>query len=475
MNLPRFVGMSVLIWLINGRNEMKRWMDRYYLSLTFIDDLADHFNYSLTLVYNSFQIYFGALGNYYFQQFLNKLNLNFGTPPNDISPDNDSRVFVMGSQNGNSALGRPELTGTMQANIPREILNIPVGEHIVKAVCGMDTAMVLTNLGHVYGWGKNSLGCLGQGHALAITAPLLLTADIASDIFSGHGAVSDRFWYKRASDNKIFGAGENASSCLRANNAVVDSDIWVECFTAALAENVVSVQGGSDWTILLCANGAVYVVGSNLYGQCFPGGGAADYRTLQLVANNGRYVCAGNSSCAYITIAGVLYVWGRNFSGSLGDNTMVDKNVLTEPLWAGGTPVVAKVKMDRYSLNDDFTIVLATNGDVYTIGRNDQGQKGNGATNVRQNDIPYKIPAIKASRIGAFNKSVHAIITPNKLYNWGISSNAWAFTEAHGLLTAILVPIESHISIFKKSITYCKTSFTMAVIACNNQTITDTD
>jgi alpha-tubulin suppressor-like RCC1 family protein len=93
----------------------------------------------------------------------------------------------------------------------------------------------------------------------------------------------------------------------------------------------------------------------------------------------------------------LLYSWGRNSAGQLGDGTVANKS---SPVQVGALDDWAKVSAGSYE-----SASLKTDGTIWTWGRNDQGQLGHGDT-VRRSS-PVQVGALTnwasisiSSRIG---------------------------------------------------------------------------
>uniref|UniRef100_A0A915C643 HECT domain-containing protein n=1 Tax=Parascaris univalens TaxID=6257 RepID=A0A915C643_PARUN len=156
-----------------------------------------------------------------------------------------------------------------------------------------------------------------------------------------------------------------------------------------MALPVVQVNAGSDYYVALTVSGAMFVWGSNEYGQL----GTSDNKertkpaeVTTLHSLNVVHVACGHSHTVALTHEGRLFVCGSDSCGQLGSgrkapsqNTML---AVTEML---GTHVT------RVACGRCHTLALA-GGKMYTFGLNSSGQLGSG--NVRSQVTPRPIDAL---------------------------------------------------------------------------------
>lgn len=98
------------------------------------------------------------------------------------------------------------------------------------------------------------------------------------------------------------------------------------------------------------------------------------------ILENIRSVFAQGSHAAAIDESGVLYVWGNNEYGQVGNGTT--ENVLQ--------PVKILDHVAGYTDGWDYAAAVTEKGELYTWGYSMLGQTGNGKTDVLQKE-PVKI------------------------------------------------------------------------------------
>ena len=125
---------------------------------------------------------------------------------------------------------------------------------------------------------------------------------------------------------------------------------------------------------------------------------------------------------------GKVYTWGKNDCGQLGNGSTINSNVpvcISKPGTAlDGVNIVEIVEVE----NNNTIIVKDNNGRIYTWGKNDCGQLGSGSFN--NSNVPVciskpgtELNEVNISYIKGYFDSVIAIDTNGKVYTWGNNSD----------------------------------------------------
>ncbi|MCE3229897.1 MAG: rcc [Bacteroidetes bacterium] len=213
-------------------------------------------------------------------------------------------------------------------------------------------------------------------------------------------------------------------------NAIVLAVLSSLQVTSAL--NAQSFNSGYAFSTRLC-NGALYVTGSNSYGQHGNGtsGGNASTPTLVSSLNSGvTQVSGGGSHCLALKSDGSAWAWGWNNFGQLGIGNTTDSNV---PVQVSGLTNVSQI----YA-GSNHNMALKSDGSVWTWGSNGSGQLGNNTTN--SSSTPIQVTGISnVSKIAAGRYHCLALKNDGTLWVWG--SNAYG-QLGNGTTTQSKVPIQ---------------------------------
>ena len=161
-----------------------------------------------------------------------------------------------------------------------------------------------------------------------------------------------------------------------------------------------------------------FTFGFNDYGQL--GDGTTTNRNIptQISGNFNDIIAVscGDYHTAILKSDGTVYTVGRNDYGQLGDGTTTDRNTLTEITDSNATNIIA-VSCGRY-----HTAILKSDGSVYTFGWNFYGALGNGTTTNR--NTPTKIQGhedVIAVSCGGYHTAI--VKSDGTVYTFGFNDN----------------------------------------------------
>lgn len=144
--------------------------------------------------------------------------------------------------------------------------------------------------------------------------------------------------------------------------------------------NVIAIAGGENFSLYLLADGSLWGMGDDSFGELGNGTNNLDpalttNRAEMIVAGNVTAVAAGQYFGMFIKSDGSLWGMGDNSNGQLGDG-LGGSGVLTnkpEMIISNG---VSAVSCGFY-----FTLFLRTNGTLWAMGSQSYGQLGDGNAN----------------------------------------------------------------------------------------------
>ncbi|NBI28384.1 RCC1 domain-containing protein [Chengkuizengella marina] len=192
-------------------------------------------------------------------------------------------------------------------------------------------------------------------------------------------------------------------------------------------EDIIQVSAGSSYTVALSSDGTVYTWGKNNFGQL--GNGTDDDKNVPVplddFANDGEdiiQVSAGSSYTVALSSDGTVYTWGKNNFGQLGDGTDDDKNVPV-PLddFANDGDDIIQVSAGGY-----HTVALSSDGTVYTWGMNIFGQLGDGTDDDK--NVPVLLDDFANDgediiQVSAGSSYTVALSSDGTVYTWGSNND----------------------------------------------------
>jgi alpha-tubulin suppressor-like RCC1 family protein len=158
----------------------------------------------------------------------------------------------------------------------------------------------------------------------------------------------------------------------------------------------------------------LFVWGNNFDGQL--GDNTITHRSypIQTIAGgtNWSSVAGGGGHTAAIKTDGTLWLWGRNYNGQLGDNTTVYKS---SPFQVVGFAT----NWSSVSCGGSFTAAIKTDGTLWNWGRNNNGQLGHNTTTHRSSPVQTIAGGTNWNSVACGGGHTAAIKTDGTLWLWG--------------------------------------------------------
>ena len=297
---------------------------------------------------------------------------------------------------------------------------------------------VLDQAGNLYVWGKNNEGQVATGTGFsygdrkvpAITLKSVVASSTNISFNGGHSAAiclaidpeGNDIYILQAWGNNLYGQVGDDTRIER------NSPVRISGLT-----NVTAVSLGAYHSAAIANGGVLYTWGSNSNGQLGnekdPTNAALQLiyakKPTQIMANVSA-VSLGSYHSAAITADGSLWMWGANNHGQLGNGTKVESNV----------PVKIMDNVASVSLGWDYSAAITTDGSLWMWGYNKYGQVGNGSS--KDVTAPVRVLDNVASvNLGAYHSS--AVTNNGALYVWGQNKYGQV---GDGTTTNVLQPLK---------------------------------
>jgi alpha-tubulin suppressor-like RCC1 family protein len=295
--------------------------------------------------------------------------------------------------------------------------NVDLGNKFVSKSYLMDVYPYLTGMGNIkmaglWTWGDNGSGQLGNN----------------TTTINGNPA-----------QTISFGTNWKQGSCGDGHVATIKTDgtLWTwgintygqlgDSLTFSKSTPAQTTAGGTNWKQSACGtyhtaaiktDGTLWLWGSNFYGE-IGNNTINNYASpIQTTAfgSNWKQVTCGNSLTAAIKADGTLWTWGLNSSGQLGDNGIVKKSSPVQTTAFGSN-------WKQVSCGGQHIAAIKTDGTLWTWGYNLYGQLGNNT--ITNNSSPIQTIAYGTNwkQVACGNFHTVAIKTDGTLWTWGYNTH----------------------------------------------------
>ena len=173
----------------------------------------------------------------------------------------------------------------------------------------------------------------------------------------------------------------------------------------------IAVSGGGNHTIALKNDGMLWAWGYNQYGQLGDGTFINRLSPVQIGTDTGwAHISAGGYHTIALKNDGTLWAWGYNDYGQLGDGTVVDRR---SPVQIG-----TDIDWSQISTGGHHTVAMKGDGTLWAWGKNDYGQLGDGTVVDRLSPVQIGTDTDWA-HISAGGFHTMALKNDGKLWAWG--------------------------------------------------------
>uniref|UniRef100_A0ABS3IRW6 InlB B-repeat-containing protein n=1 Tax=Bifidobacterium asteroides TaxID=1684 RepID=A0ABS3IRW6_9BIFI len=348
----------------------------------------------------------------------------------------DGNLYTWGN-NYYGQLGDGTNTNRNTPTLVEKPTGAPPGFTWKQTSLGESHSAALGSDGNLYTWGENSRGQLGDGTTTNRNKPVLVGKPAGAQDGFTWKQVSLGAWHTAAlgSDGNLYTWGDDTYDCLGRDTGSVP------LARPGLVENPQNPPDGFTWKRLslggwhsaaLGSDGNLYTWGWNEYGRLGDGTTTEKHRSVLVGKPQGapdgftwKQISLGGQHSAAIGSDGNLYTWGWNKYSQLGDGTTTNR---TRPVPVGkpqGAPDGFTWK--QISLGGQHSAAIGSDGNLYTWGRNDTGQQGDGTTTNRNTPVPLNKPkgasdgfTWKQASLGGMHSA--AIGSDGNLYTWGRNS-----------------------------------------------------
>ena len=334
----------------------------------------------------------------------------FSTAPMVVAGDthslalkSDGTVWAWGN-NGSGQLG--DGTTTQRSN-PVQVTGLSGVTAIAVSgaiASSIGFSLALKSDGTVWAWGWNDEGSLGDGTTTNRSTPVQVMASAGVGL-SGVTTIAAGYEHSLVlkSDNTVWAWGRNDLGQLGDGTTTAHSyPVQVTGLSG-----VTAIAAGNQHTLARKSDGTVLAWGYNAYGQLGDGTTTNRSSVVQVMASASvplggvSAIAAGGYHSFVLKSDGMVWAWGDNTNGQLGDGTTTNRSYPVQVMASAGVGLDGVTTMSGGS---DYSLVLKSDGTVWAWGRNAYGQLGDGTSTNRSNPV----------QVGGAGFSLNVAVAPDK-------------------------------------------------------------
>ena len=288
-------------------------------------------------------------------------------------------------------LSAPCSTVPVPVSLPSGVTPAAIAGGGGNGVVGSGAGYAIGSDGNLYAWGNNSSGQLGDGSLSNSNLPVRVS--LPSGVSPTAIAAGFDAGYAIGSDGHLYAWGDNSSGQLGDGNTA-NSDVPVR---VSLPSGVTpaAVAAGAFAAYAIGSNGSLYSWGNNGFGQLGDGNTANSDVPVQVSLSPGvttKAVAGGGGMGYAVGSDDKMYAWGENGYGQLGDGTSTGPANCSSGVPCSTTPVTVSlptgVSPKAISGGGYAGYAIGSDGHLYAWGLNDVGELGVG-TSTGPESCPY--------------------------------------------------------------------------------------
>jgi alpha-tubulin suppressor-like RCC1 family protein len=316
----------------------------------------------------------------------------------------DGSLWAMG-ENQSGALGDAAWNDT---NRPQQI----VAGGVTAIAAGTYHSLFIKSDGSLWAMGYNGDGELGDG-TYATFAPQG-TNRPEQIVASGVAAIAAGYDHSLflKSDGSLWAMGYNGQGEL--GDGTHNTTNRPE---QIVASGVTAIAAGDEDSLFLKSDGSLWAMGYNQYGGLGDGGTFSTNRPEQIVASGVTAIAAGGFHSLFLKSNGSLWVMGLNDNGQLGDGTAYQYTNRPEQIVASGVTAIAA--------GSEHSLFLKSDGSLWAMGDNQYGALGDGTFRTGYpygTNRPEQIVASGVTAIAAGD--LHSLFLKSNGSLWAVGRNA---------------------------------------------------
>ena len=301
--------------------------------------------------------------------------------------------------NDQGQLGNPDVKTQTAVPVAVDTSGDLNGVVLTSIDTGINHTCALSDAGTVYCWGANDNGQIGNGTLVDSPTPVAVdTSGVLSGITVQEISVGSLITCVLDTSGLVYcwgygPEGEMGDGLGRGNNPF---PVAVDTTGVLSGISISHISAGDSAVCAVDSNGLVYCWGLNASGQL--GNGTTDdalspvqvNAEANLSSQSAPDVSVGGAFACARTDMGLASCWGDGSQGQLGNAATNDSNVPVD-VWQSDKSVLKDVTFAQLSAGYSHTCVISTVARAYCWGLNDYGQLGTGVDSSDVTGVPVEV------------------------------------------------------------------------------------
>ena len=283
----------------------------------------------------------------------------------------------------------------------------------VKTFCkisaGAAHSLAIDKNGRAWAWGINAVGQLGNNAIVAQFTPVSVLGavktfcHIAASL-GNHSLAIDK-------NGRLWAWGDNGNGRL-GNNTIISQRTPISVLGAI--KTFCKIAVGNAWSAAIDKNGRVWCWGNGGDGRLGTGSTASALTPVSVIGavKTFCHIGAGNATTAAIDKNGLIWSWGFNNSGQLGNGANIAQ---CTPVSLAGT----RKTFCKISLSNGQTLALDKNGRAWGWGFNANALLGDNSVTARNTPVSVAGQVKTFCEIAAGSQHAVAIDKNGNTWAWG--------------------------------------------------------
>ena len=313
----------------------------------------------------------------------------------------DGTMWSWGANN----YGRLGLNDVIYRSSPVQIGAGTTWSKITNSHSGTHSRAIKTD-GTMWSWGINNYGMLGDNTVIDRSSPIQIGALTTwSSIANGQN-----YAVALKTDGTMWAWGRNDNGPSLGDNTIINRSSPVQIGALTTWS---SIAGGGLWCMALKTDGTIWSWGRNVEGQLGQTNVIFRSSPVQIGAEIYGWSLASGGTYHFTAIKtnGTMWTWGKNDSGSLGDNSTIPRS---SPVQIGSLATWSKI-----SAGITHTMAIKTDGTMWTWGNAAEGRLGQNSSTISKSS-PVQIGSLTTwSEVDGGEGHSMAVKTDGTMWLWG--------------------------------------------------------